>query len=239
MSLPTLQEILGLPAFFGAELLAGENKLGEPITWVHVSEVMDGWRFLSGGELLISTGIELARAKPEDRAVYLRSLVEAGAHGLALELVQGFKEVPSELLQGARLLDFPLIIFRTEVRFAELTKAAHQRILLPHVSHEDEPLLGSLLESLIETGRSEGFLKRQLGPLLSLPSRPRSTLVATLEALLSSQFNIAETARRLGVRRQSIYYRLEQLGGMLGDLDLAERRVGLLVALELLKRTPL
>jgi purine catabolism regulator len=72
--------------------------------------------------------------------------------------------------------------------------------------------------------------------ILNLPSRPRSTLLATLEALLASQFNIAETARRLGVRRQSIYYRLEQLRGMLGDLESPERRLGLWVALELLKR---
>jgi purine catabolism regulator len=38
------------------------------------------------------------------------------------------------------------------------------------------------------------------------------------------------------VRRQSIYYRLEQLKGMLGDLDNVERRLGLWVALELLRR---
>jgi purine catabolism regulator len=38
------------------------------------------------------------------------------------------------------------------------------------------------------------------------------------------------------VRRQTIYYRLEQLTGMLGDLDAPYRRTGLIVALELLKR---
>jgi purine catabolism regulator len=48
-------------------------------------------------------------------------------------------------------------------------------------------------------------------------------------------FNIAETARRLGVRRQSVYYRLEQLTGMLGDLEAPYRRTSLVVALELLK----
>ncbi|MER3483121.1 MAG: PucR family transcriptional regulator, partial [Meiothermus sp.] len=112
---------------------------------------------------------------------------------------------------------------------------AHERILRPKIQSE-EPVLGSVLEALIETGRSTEFLQSQLGPVLALPARPKSTLLSTLEALLAAQFNIAEAARKLGVRRQSVYYRLEQLTGMLGNLDSPERRLGLWVALELLKR---
>jgi hypothetical protein len=237
MSLPSLREILALPAFTGAELLSGQSRLDEPVTWVHVSELMDAWRFLSGGEVLVSTGLELARATPEARESYLRSLVEAGAQGLVLELVQWLKDVPAELLQGARLMEFPVVVFREEVRFADLTKAAHQRILGPRTPPDEEPMLDALLDSLIETGRSARFVERQLGPILALPTRPRGTLLATLEVLFTSRFNIAETARKLEVRRQSIYYRLEQLNGMLGDLDAPHRRTGLIVALELLKRT--
>jgi DNA-binding PucR family transcriptional regulator len=235
VSLPTLQQILELPAFVGAELLSGQAKLDSTITWVHVAEVLDVARLLSGGELVLSTGIELARATPEARIAYVRSLAETGVGGLALELVQWLKAVPPEMLQTARMLQFPILAFKTEVRFADLTRAAHERILRPRVN-KDEPLLESLLEALVETGRDKTFLQRQLGTVLSLPSRPRSTLLATLETLLASQFNIAETARKLGVRRQSIYYRLEQLQGMLGDLEAPERRLGLWVALELLKR---
>lgn len=239
MSLPSLREILALPAFSGAELLSGQARLEEPVTWVHVSELMDAWRFLSGGELLVSTGLELARVSPAAREAYLRSLVEAGAQGLVLELVQWLREVPEEVLRTARLTKFPLIVFREEVRFADLTKEAHGRILRPQVaSDREEGWLDSLLDSLMETGRSADFIDGQLGPILALPGRPRGTLLSTLEALLVSHFNIAETARRLGVRRQSIYYRLEQLEGMLGDLNETYRRTSLVVALELLKRSP-
>jgi len=55
-------------------------------------------------------------------------------------------------------------------------------------------------------------------------------------ALLLVRFNIAKAARRLGVRRQSIYYRLEQLRGMLGELESPEKRFAIWLALELLKR---
>lgn len=237
MSLPSLREILALPAFAGAELLAGQSRLDEPVTWVHVSELLDASRFLSGGELLVSTGLELARVAPKAREAYVRSLVEAGAQGLVLELVQWLKVVPDDMLQSARLMEFPLVVFREEVRFADLTKAAHHRILGRGAPSDDEPMLDALLDSLIETERSARFVEGQLGPILALPGRPRGTLLATLEALFSSRFNIAETARRLGVRRQTVYYRLEQLNGMLGDLDAPHRRTGLVVALELLKRT--
>jgi purine catabolism regulator len=229
---------LALPAFAGAELLSGESRLEEPVTWVHVSELMDAWRFLSGGELLVSTGIELARATSTAREAYLRSLVEAGAQGLVLELVQWLSDVPDDMLQSARLMEFPLVVFRKEVRFADLTKAAHQRILGMRALSDEEPALNALLDALVDTGRSSSFIEGQLGPVLALPGRPRGTLLATLEALLISHFNIAETARKLGVRRQSVYYRLEQLSGMLGDLDAPYRRTSLVVALELLKRTP-
>ncbi len=238
MSLPSLREILALPAFAGGELLSGRSRLDESVTWVHVSELLDAWRFLSGGELLISTGLELARVNSEARESYMRSLVEAGAQGLVLELVQWLTEVPSDMLQSARLMEFPLVVFREEVRFADLTRAAHERILGGSPPSREEPALDALVGSLIETGRDVVFVEGQLGKLLALPGRPRGTLLATLEALLDSQFNIAETARRLGVRRQSVYYRLEQLTGMLGDLDAPDRRAGLLVALELLRRSP-
>jgi hypothetical protein len=227
-----------MPAFAGAELLSGQSRLEEPVTWVHVSELMDAWRFLSGGELLLSTGMELARVAPPAHEAYVRSLVGAGAQGLVLELVQWLSEVPEELLRTARLTEFPLVVFREEVRFADLTREAHERILKPHSSSDRERWLDNLLDALEETGRGPDFIEGQLGPVLALPGRPRGTLLATLEALLACHFNIAETARKLGVRRQSIYYRLEQLGGMLGDLDATYRRTSLVVALELLKRTP-
>ena len=197
MSLPSLRDILALPAFAGAEILSGQSRLDEPVTWVHVSELMDAWRFLSGGEVLVSTGLELARATPEAREGYLRSLVDAGAQALVLELVQWLREVPEEMLRAARLMEFPLVVFRDEVRFAELTREAHESILRPHAAPGDEHWLDGLLDALVETGRSGRFLEEQLGPVLGLPGRPRGTLLATLQALFDSQFNVAETARRL------------------------------------------
>jgi purine catabolism regulator len=146
-------------------------------------------------------------------------------------------EVPTEIMDAARVLQFPVIVFRDEVSFSELTRAAHEEILRPKFSHHSETTMETLLNSILETGRDRAFLDRELGPLLELPMRPRTTLIATLEALLDVHFNIAAAARRLGVRRQSIYYRLDQLTGLLGSLDDPSRKLGLLVAFALLRRS--
>jgi|GEM_PF-724380 len=231
--LPTLRELLALPAYAGAELLSGHAQLEQQVTWVHVTEVLDAHRFLSGGEVLLATGVELARASNDERTQYVRSLAEGGARALALELVQFIHDVPDGMLHAARLFDFPLIVFRHEVRFAVLTRAAHERILRPHEAPERGEHLAPVLAALAETGRGATFLRQQLGPLLTLPVRPRATLLATLDALLGTHFNVAQVARNLGVRRQTVYYRLEQLRGMLGDLDDHRRQLALAVALEL------
>jgi len=231
-TLPTLAELLTLAAFSGAEVLSGHARLAQPVTWVHVSEVLDAARFLSGGELLLSTGSLLAQASAQGQADFVRSLAEGGAQGLVLELVQGFRDVPVEVLGAARLYGFPLVVFRQEVSFARLTRVAHARILSAR-GEVREASLSPLLDALAETGRSVDFLQGQLGPLLALPTRPRTVLMGTLDALLQTNFNMAESARRLGVRRQTMYYRIEQLRAMLGDLNDPKRQLGLHLALEL------
>ncbi|CAM3459958.1 PucR family transcriptional regulator [Deinococcus saxicola] len=227
--LPTLAELLTLPAFAGAEVRSGHARLGQPITWVHVSEISDAARFLSGGELLLSTGTPLVG---EGAGVYIRSLAGGGAHGLALELVREVRELPPAALNAAHESEFPLIVFRQEVSFAEVTRAAHARILRPPAAVRP-PSLSAVTDALNETGRAADFVASHLGAVLSLPPRPRLTLLDTLAALLACNFNVAESARSLGVRRQTVYYRLEQLRAMLGDLDDPKRQLGLLLALEL------
>jgi DNA-binding PucR family transcriptional regulator len=236
VGLPSLQSILDLSAFKSAEIVSGFTQLYRPVTWVHVAEVLDVWRFLSGGEFLLSTGIQLANASCEQRSNYLRSLIRARASGLGIEMVRTLQHLPAEMLRIAEEADFPLVFFRSEVSFANLTRAAHERILRPRLERNEAPSLAPLLDALVETRRDRVFLEGQLGPVLSLPRRQRVILLGTLESLLEAQFNIAETARRLKVRRQSIYYRLAQLSVLLGSLDDPQRKVGFLIAFALLRR---
>jgi len=236
VGLPTLASILDLPAFKSAHLVTGFTQLQRPVTWVHVAEVLDVWRFLSGGEFLLSTGMQLASASCEQRSTYLHSIIRAGASALGIEIVQSLQRLPDEMLRIAEDAEFPVLLFHSEVSFANLTRAAHERILRPRLERSEDPSLEPLLDALVETGRDRIFLEGLLGPVLSLPRRQRAILLGTLESLLEAQFNIAETARRLKVRRQSIYYRLAQLSSLLGSLDDPQRKVGFCIAFALLRR---
>jgi hypothetical protein len=236
IALPSLKTILDLSAFRGAELLCGQAQMSEPVTWVHISEVLDIWRFLTGGELLLSTGLELVRASSSMRVSYIKRLEQAGVRALALELVQWITEIPEEIVSTAQELNFPLVVFRSEVSFRELTRSAHEEILLPARRHGQESTMETITHALTETRRDRAFVRSELGPLLALPDRPRNVLLTTLEVLLDVHFNITAAARVLGIRRQTIYYRLDQLTGLLGSLDDPSRKLGFLVALALLRR---
>src|SRR4029079_10597655 len=111
----TVREIADLPGL-GLELTAGSEGSGNPIRWVHVSELPDPTPWLEGGELLITTGLgvgELSRPQRE----YVRRLAEHGLAGLAFGVGFGWAEPPDEIVREAERLDFPILVVPYEVPF--------------------------------------------------------------------------------------------------------------------------
>ncbi|HZV48670.1 MAG TPA: PucR family transcriptional regulator ligand-binding domain-containing protein [Candidatus Dormibacteraeota bacterium] len=128
--LPSLAEILALPELAAGEpeVVAGRDGLGNPVRWVHVSEVPDIAHLLVGGELLLSTGIAL----PEDPVLlerYVAALVGVGVSGLVIELGRRFSAAPPALVQAAERHRLPVIVLHREVRFVRVTEAAHALII--------------------------------------------------------------------------------------------------------------
>ena len=122
----TVREIANLPGL-GLELAAGAGGAGNPIRWVHVSELPDPTQWLEGGELLITTGLgigELSRPQRE----YVRRLAGHGLAGLAFGIGFGWDEPPAALADEAERLDFPLVTVPYEVPFIALTKAIAARL---------------------------------------------------------------------------------------------------------------
>src|SRR6476620_436348 len=101
--LPTVGSILDLPVLREAAplLLGGAGALDNPVRWVHVSELLDISGLLSGGELVLTTGLELEK-EPGLTASFIRSLEKAAASGLIVELV-GDRKRSMEALRGAAL----------------------------------------------------------------------------------------------------------------------------------------
>ena len=122
---PAVADILALPVVRAGvpELVAGAAGAGRCVRWVHVAEVADIAHLLSGGELVLTTGIALP-ADPAGLARYIRELAGVGAAGLVVELVRRWPHaVPEALRAAADRCRLPLITLAAETPFVAVTEA--------------------------------------------------------------------------------------------------------------------
>ncbi|MBI5104601.1 MAG: PucR family transcriptional regulator ligand-binding domain-containing protein [Solirubrobacterales bacterium] len=108
-------------------VLAGEANLDAPVRWVHISELEDPTPWLSGGELLLTTGMALDT--PERRRQYINRLADHGLAGLGLGTGFAHPQVPEELQAAAAERDFPLLEVPYEVPFIAVTEKAFGRLV--------------------------------------------------------------------------------------------------------------
>jgi purine catabolism regulator len=106
----------------GLELAAGAAGEDRPIRWVHISELEDPTRWLSGGELLLTTGIQLGTPARQRRFVAL--LAEHGLAGLGLGTGFGHRRVPKALVGAADEVGLPLFEVPYEMPFIAITEKA-------------------------------------------------------------------------------------------------------------------
>lgn len=127
----TLRELLSFEVLREArpEVLAGEGSLDRVVRWVHSSEIYEIGPLLTGGELLLTTGLGLAGTDAGARRHYLREIAARGVAGIALELGRTFPETPRELVEEARRQELPFIVLRSVVPFIRITEDANTLIV--------------------------------------------------------------------------------------------------------------
>jgi PucR family transcriptional regulator, purine catabolism regulatory protein len=108
-------------------LMAGERSLNLPVRWVHISEILDPTPWLSGGELLLTTGMQLDT--PEQAREYAVRLADHHLAGLGFGT--GFKHatVPEALLEVAAEREFPVFEVPYELPFIAITEAAFTQLV--------------------------------------------------------------------------------------------------------------
>lgn len=137
--LPSVRDVLDLPVLQDAvpQLLGTSAGLDRSVRWVHVSEVLDISGLLSGGELVLTTGLELEK-EPGLTASFVASLEQAGAAGLVVELT-GKRERSLEALQAAaQRTILPVAVVQRRIRFVQVTEVVHRMIVaeqLERVEH--------------------------------------------------------------------------------------------------------
>ena len=125
----TVSEILALPLFAPARLVAGESGLGNRVNWVHVVDIPDAhYEWQRSGVLLLTAGYGLV-TQPQRQATLVPRLVEKGFAGMVLSTGYYCDQAPDIIRESADRYGFPLIETPPELLFIEVTEAVLERIV--------------------------------------------------------------------------------------------------------------
>ncbi len=175
-----LRDVLDFPALQRADplVVAGAERLDNVVRWLHVSEQPDVASFLSGGELLLTTGMLLAHDQAAQER-FVDQLAEAGVAGVAVRVGRTLPEVPAAMVRQAQRLGLPLVALRRRIGFAEAMEEVHRALV-----SEQAALL-----------RRAAGLRDEFNELV-LQGRSVAEVVGRLAQLLGATVVIEDAARR-------------------------------------------
>ncbi|MGW0824770.1 PucR family transcriptional regulator [Streptomyces sp. NPDC002845] len=110
------------------EVVAGAGQLDRPVRWVHVAEAADVGVMLSGGEMVLTTGVLLA-GNTDAQAEYIRSLHRAEAAAVVLGLGRAFPTPPDVMRRAAERCGLPMVVLHRPFPFADLTEEVQSRLV--------------------------------------------------------------------------------------------------------------
>jgi len=111
----------------GLELLCGSESAQTHVRWVHSTELPDPTPWLKGGELLLTTGIQLT--SPKAQRELIERLAEHDIAGLGFGTGFAHKRLPAALVKAARAREFPLFEVPYELPFIAITERAFTHLL--------------------------------------------------------------------------------------------------------------
>jgi purine catabolism regulator len=111
----------------GLELLSGEDAAEAPVRWVHISELPDPTPWLSGGEMILTTGLQLTTAKRQRD--FARLLSDHHLAGVGFGVGFSHEHVPEPLLEEARAIGLPVFEIPYELPFIAITEKAFGRLV--------------------------------------------------------------------------------------------------------------
>jgi len=109
------------------ELLCGADGAEAPVRWVHISELPDPTPWLSGGEIILTTGLQLTSAKRQRD--FARLLADHHVAGIGFGIGIEHDTVPEPLLEEARAIGLPVFEVPYELPFIALTEKAFGRLV--------------------------------------------------------------------------------------------------------------
>jgi purine catabolism regulator len=120
----TVESLIGE---LGLSLVSGREAADTHVRWVHSTELPDPTPWLKGGELLLTTGIQLDRAKVQRELI--ERLADHQIAGLGFGTGFAHKRLPAALVDAARKREFPLFEVPYELPFIAITERAFAQLV--------------------------------------------------------------------------------------------------------------
>ncbi len=233
----TVGDMLRMPAFERATLVAGEGGLGNVIRWVHIVDLPEAkYEWAHGGELLLTTGVGL-RNEPARQAALIPTLAQRGLVGLVLSVGFQLDSAPETMRAAADRLNFPIIELPPDVPFVEIT-----RTVLTHIINQQYALreraeeIHRTLTTLVLEG---GTLQGVADALAEILQRSITIETTSFAVLAAARLGAEDAARKRAVANgktpPDLVHYLNELG--IYERLLAERRPIRLPALPAMEMT--
>ncbi|HLH13211.1 MAG TPA: PucR family transcriptional regulator ligand-binding domain-containing protein [Solirubrobacteraceae bacterium] len=131
----------------GLELVSGQRSARAHVRWVHSTELSDPTPWLKGGELLLTTGMQLNG--PRSQRELVERLAEHDIAGLGFGTGFAHKRLPAALVTAARKRDFPLFEVPYELPFIAITERAFARLLDERYELLQRNMVGDVLAEVL------------------------------------------------------------------------------------------
>jgi PucR family transcriptional regulator, purine catabolism regulatory protein len=120
----TVESLIGE---LGLTLASGQGSATTHLRWVHITELVDPTPWLKGGELLLTTGIQLKGPKVQRELI--ERLAEHEIAGLGFGVGFAHKKLPAALVGAARKRGFPVFEVPYELPFIAITERVFAQLV--------------------------------------------------------------------------------------------------------------
>ncbi|HSZ14736.1 MAG TPA: PucR family transcriptional regulator ligand-binding domain-containing protein [Solirubrobacteraceae bacterium] len=155
----TVESLIGE---LGLELVSGQEAAQAHVRWVHSTELPDPTPWLKGGELLLSTGIQLTGPKSQRELV--DRLADHQIAGLGFGTGFAHKRLPAALVTAARRREFPLFEVPYELPFIAITERAFAQLLDERYELLQRTMVGDVLAEVLSGHLYPEDLQARLRP---------------------------------------------------------------------------
>ncbi|WP_449432634.1 PucR family transcriptional regulator [Pseudomonas putida] len=123
----TVQDLIAIE-LLRLQCVAGAAGTGRLITWAHTVDLPDPWRWVSPGDLVMTTGIGIP-SKAQSQVEWLEQLVQSNASALVIAPRHEAPALTDQLLKAADRLHFPVIQGSFELEFVKLSHFVIESVL--------------------------------------------------------------------------------------------------------------